>query len=521
MNCIQDAFSCFSSFFCCSSTQVAPETDIEKRVKETALTSFSRNRVTPLTVLTARPLLSPPDSPRFAQALRDYQQKFGADGDRKFREDFDQQMEVYRSEPYYARKKYVDAFGEVKGLRYFADFYVDNFHELIKGDVPTAILIAAIAAKRKRDLQGLEPFLAMLKDAEVLDGEEIANYILTFKALFKGKTYCRKEETGLSHTLDFRSNGKIYVLLKGKAAEEYCIKGLGSEKSVTAAVEFDGSLAAYGVINASALERKNQAGLEKRSLFAQMELRYLRKFGGFTEEEKRICTVEEHKAIKTAIKRSGESNEFTQEPGDVLLTMVMPFASGGDFLGEPFVSLPFAKKVERLSDIANALAFMHQEGRVHRDVKLENAFLYENRAGLGDFAFTAPADRAAKEANCSLTGTPGYASPEILSLTLEEEAEAAYKADVYAFGVTLYEGLTTSAALPVPHQKEGDGNRAHYKAPMEERQRKAVQHLNLKYPGNQELVTLVEKLLSFEPAGRSSMAEAAKELNRLKIKLLS
>ncbi len=110
--------------------------------------------------------------------------------------------------------------------------------------------------------------------------------------------------------------------------------------------------------------------------------------------------------------------------------------------------------------IAEALVFLHERRLVHRDVKPANIFLSSaQRYGkpvnvkLGDFGVCKWGDFRASIATGSLTvtgqrglGTMKYMSPE-QALT---PREATVRADIYSFGVTLFETLT-SQLLPSPH----------------------------------------------------------------------
>ncbi|KAI0336992.1 Pkinase-domain-containing protein [Trametopsis cervina] len=93
-----------------------------------------------------------------------------------------------------------------------------------------------------------------------------------------------------------------------------------------------------------------------------------------------------------------------------------------------------------------AVAYVHEKGIVHRDLKLENVLLDERcRVKLGDFGFTREFERGVLlETFC---GTTGYASPEMLLSqkylgpgTLQQHL--LIQVDVWSLGVILYTLLT-------------------------------------------------------------------------------
>src|SRR5215471_8194218 len=158
--------------------------------------------------------------------------------------------------------------------------------------------------------------------------------------------------------------------------------------------------------------------------------------------------------------------------------------------------LPVERVLELGIEIARALAFAHEKGFVHRDVKPQNVLLNGNgEAKVTDFGIARPIESQDGEtATGTVLGTCDYISPEQAQGRHVDELT-----DVYSLGIVLYELLTGE----VPYT--GDNFVAI-----------AMQHINappppvsLKRPEVPRRVeAAVEKALSKEPAERFPTMDA-------------
>jgi serine/threonine protein kinase len=88
--------------------------------------------------------------------------------------------------------------------------------------------------------------------------------------------------------------------------------------------------------------------------------------------------------------------------------------------------------------LAEAIAFLHAQGVVHRDVKPSNVMITpEGRVVLLDFGLAIDGSADASLEEGLVVGTPGYMSPEQIAM-----APPAPPSDWYAFGVILYQAIT-------------------------------------------------------------------------------
>ena len=124
----------------------------------------------------------------------------------------------------------------------------------------------------------------------------------------------------------------------------------------------------------------------------------------------------------------------------------------GPTLGQHLARAPFsADGVARLAEqLTEALAYVHSQGIVHRDVKPANILLDTSHAGaadflvkLGDFGIARLVDSTRLTMDGTTLGTANYLSPE--QVTADEVSTAS---DIYSLGLVLIECLTGQIAYP-------------------------------------------------------------------------
>jgi hypothetical protein len=129
-----------------------------------------------------------------------------------------------------------------------------------------------------------------------------------------------------------------------------------------------------------------------------------------------------------------------------LLYYTMPFVEGESLraLLNRTGELPLREATRVLRDVAAALAYAHERGLVHRDIKPDNVLLTGGEALVTDFGVAKALSAAATAGESGLTslgvalGTPAYMAPEQGAA----DPHVDHRADLYAWGCLAYECLT-------------------------------------------------------------------------------
>lgn len=139
--------------------------------------------------------------------------------------------------------------------------------------------------------------------------------------------------------------------------------------------------------------------------------------------------------------------------GNDYVTLLLDYAENGslaDYLKKvrrgKVCNLDNTAKQKILVGVACAMMYLHKHNVIHRDLKPGNILLDENLKPLvSDFGLSRFYSDEASKSKTGCVGTISYMAPEVMTDTKYD-----IKADVYSFGILMYEIITDS----IPYQNE-------------------------------------------------------------------
>jgi serine/threonine protein kinase len=177
----------------------------------------------------------------------------------------------------------------------------------------------------------------------------------------------------------------------------------------------------------------------------------------------------------------------------------VPGVTVADWLAEQKGVLSIDEAVGVLEQVCRALTAIHRAGAVHRDLKPTNVLVGPAfRIAVADLGLAKVLDRARTQERETVSGTPAYMAPEIISGT-SVALGMQNRVDVYSLGVMAFELLTGRLPYETPDALEMMRRHAQDQPPI-------PSELRAELPAAFDDVLL--RALEKDPANRTASAEA-------------
>ncbi|XP_063145821.1 inactive serine/threonine-protein kinase PLK5-like [Candoia aspera] len=142
-----------------------------------------------------------------------------------------------------------------------------------------------------------------------------------------------------------------------------------------------------------------------------------------------------------------------------------------------------------LKQMISGLQYLHQQGIIHRDLKLSNIFITKSmQVKIGDLGLATQEQQACRRRGV-VCGTPNYLAPEVIA-----KRGHSFKSDIWALGCIMYTVLAGFTPFEITCKQE-----------LYER----IQEGHYPLPGHLSLAahSLIGKLLAPDPSARPSLEE--------------
>jgi len=186
--------------------------------------------------------------------------------------------------------------------------------------------------------------------------------------------------------------------------------------------------------------------------------------------------------------------DFVRHDGQYWIAM--EYVPGHDLgsLIEDRGAIPLEESLELCARIANAMAYAHNRGVIHRDFKPSNVLVaHDGDPKVMDFGLAKLSQSSIATMEGSLLGSPAFMSPE------QARGDAIdARSDIYAMGVTLYQLVT--GRLPF----EGD-----LKTLIAQKiagHQPSMEHLEKQVP--EDLALIIKKMMEADPDNRPATMKA-------------
>ena len=156
------------------------------------------------------------------------------------------------------------------------------------------------------------------------------------------------------------------------------------------------------------------------------------------DEQKRIDELKLNygeSASSSTLHWSSDTENHEQDPAEEYQYIVMELCEGGtleDKLYKSSASRP-AEPLQILKQMCSAVAYIHNKGLIHRDLKPDNIFIQEDTIKIADFGLVTNKGKH----STNRVGTELYMAPEVTA----EKGDYDNKVDIYSLGLIFLELL--------------------------------------------------------------------------------